>query len=135
MKMCAVVVCVLALTAVTCSKSKVVILNKQTHAGYVGHSTEYRYPEPTWWTYKWRETCYGSVTNEGGPTAFEVRVSAQFSSGHVAEALIDKVNLASGEVGSFLLYGDTLYTHYSGYQFDTTGATPSVTASVSVQWK
>jgi hypothetical protein len=128
-------VCALALTAVTCSKAKVEILEKHAYAGYLGYSTEYRYPEPTWWTYKWRETCYGRVTNEGGPTAFEVRVSAQFSSGHVAEALVDKVNLASGEVGSFRLDGDTLYTHYSGYELDTTGATPSVTASVSIHWK
>jgi hypothetical protein len=125
---------ILALSAVTCSKAKVEVLDKTASASLLRCAGDGNYPNNEY-TYTWREKCIGRVTNKSERMAFEVRVSAQFSSGRQADALVDKVNLDAGEVASFSLYGDTLHTYSHGYPPDTWDNVPSVSASVSVRWE
>jgi len=131
MKALVLVVGILALAASVCSKAKVEVLDKTASASFLhcGGDMNGNY------TYTWREQCYGRVTNKSERMAFEVRVSAHFSSGRQEEVLADKVNLDAGEVSSFRISGDTLLTYSHGYPPDTWDNMPSVSASVGVRWE
>jgi hypothetical protein len=133
-KILAVVVGVLVLTAVRCSKARVELVDHGTSAPYLGYKDD-PYPSSgrTWY---WQEVCAGRVTNMGNRIAYKVRVSIRFGRGGVDSALINGVNLEPGEVASFSFVGDTVSVSVENrYLNPYRPSDPSVTASISLSWE
>jgi len=125
----------LVLSALSCSpKARVEFVDWKATTYYQSHKYD-PWPEVTWY---WQEMCSGRVTNKGDKTAFEVRVKVYFKTeGRVvldmAWALIDKVNLEPGEVGSFTIFSDTFTKHTSSEWIIP--ESPFVSESVAVSWE
>jgi hypothetical protein len=132
----------LVLSALSCTHkaAKVEVVDWKVYVSYLGYTFDW---QSEWYTWYWQEKCSGRVTNKGDKIAFEVRVKANFDyfmtpdghptqQGATGSALISGVNLEPGEVGQFVVVGDTISWRTPGYQ----PADPSVTALlVSVSWE
>ncbi len=129
MKVWAVVVCVLALTAVTCSKPKVELVEKTASAACTGWGWGHRPNGDLCKIYYWQECCSGKVTNKGDKIAYEVKVYVTFSSGYVGDDIISEVNLKPGDVGHFSCTGKDSIEAYES-------ETPPVSVrDVRIEWQ